>query len=289
MKIYDLIIIGAGPAGLGAGIQAAHMGLAHAVIERKEPQSRLLLARKVENFPLISDDERSGPELCRSLIAQSRKSAVNIIAGSVFPIENNKGVFIIVTEQKSYKAKAVILATGLLPKKLSRKVIPKGFEGKMLFYRWTDIPVRKRKEKVLVIGGGEVAFDQACSLAENGSEVTIAIRGKKDRVYDSLRREARALEISIIYDTRIMRISETKEGIKASLKNAGRMVERQYDHCLAAIGSCKSPSLTMGRNISGLYLAGDAAHPKIKQAALAFGDGIRSTMEAYEYIRNNRK
>jgi len=288
-KIYDLLIIGAGPAGLGAGIQTVHMGLSHAVIERKEPQSRLLLARKVENFPLIGDGGRSGQELYRSLITQAQKKGVNIIAGSVSSIENDKGIFIVVTENKLYEAKAVILANGLLPKKFGREIASQELEGKKLFYRWTDIPMGNRKEKVLVIGGGEVAFDQSCSLAENGSEVTIAIRGKKDRVFDSLRREARTLGVSIYCDTGIVRITETKGGIIASMKVRGKIIERNYDHCLVAIGSRKGSSLISEKSNSGIFLAGDAAHPKIKQAAVAFGDGIKRTIEAYEYIRNNGK
>jgi thioredoxin reductase (NADPH) len=288
-KIYDLLIIGAGPAGLGAGIQAAHLGMEHILLDREEPQSRLLLARKVENFPLIGDGGRSGPELYHSLIAQAKKNGVNIIAGAVSSIENDKGISIIVTEKKSYKTKAVILANGLLPKKLGREITSQGLEGKKLFYRWTDIPMRKRKEKVLVIGGGEVAFDQACSLAENGSEVTIAIRGKKDRVFDSLRREARKLGVSISYDTRVLRIAETKGGIIASMKVSGKIIERNYDYCLVAIGSRKGPSLISEKSNSGIFLAGDAAHLKIKQTAVAFGDGIKRTIEAYEYIRNNGK
>jgi thioredoxin reductase (NADPH) len=289
MKTYDLLIIGAGPAGLGAGIQAAHMGLSHAVIEKKEPQSRLLLARKVENFPLIGDGGRSGQELYRSLIAQSRESGVNIITGSVSSILNDKGIFVIAAEQNPYKAKAVILATGLLPKKLIRSIVPQELEGKKLFYRWTDIPWGKRKGKILVVGGGEAAFDQACSLAENGFEVTIAIRGKNDRAFDSLRREARALGASVQYNVMVRKITEADNGIEVLLKTGEKILERQYDHCLAAIGSCPGASLMSGKTSPGIFWAGDAAHPRQKQAAIAFGDGIGRTMEAYEFIRNNSK
>jgi thioredoxin reductase len=70
---------------------------------------------------------------------------------------------------------------------------------------------------------------------------------------------------------------------------AGRKMSGQYDHYLAAIGSCPGASLMSGKTPKGIYLAGDAAHPRQKQAAIAFGDGIRRSMEAYEYLRNNSK
>ncbi|HAD82996.1 TPA: hypothetical protein DCG35_11155 [Candidatus Edwardsbacteria bacterium] len=291
-KTYDLLIIGAGSAGLGAGIQAAHLGMEHAIIERKEPQSRLLLARRVENFPLAGAGGQSGPELYRSLIAQSRQSGVNRIPGLVSSIEINRRVFIVDAGKKRYQTRAVILATGLMPKKLGRKIAPQELEGKKIFYRWTDIPLGKRKEKVLVIGGGEVAFDQACSLAEKGFEVTMAIRAKTDRVFDSLRGEAVKLGIRVKYETEILKLADGRGGIEATLSVSGQAVHEIFNHCLTAIGSIRNlPDLTPSARQylnAGLFLAGDAAHPKIKQAAIAFGDGIKMTIEAYEYIRKDR-
>ncbi|MDQ7797933.1 MAG: NAD(P)/FAD-dependent oxidoreductase [Candidatus Edwardsbacteria bacterium] len=293
MKIYDLLIIGAGPAGLGAVIQAAHLGLAHLLIEREEPQSRLLLARKVENFPLAGEGGLSGPELYCSLVAQARNSGVNIITGPVSSVKNDKGIFIIAAKHNTYKSKAVILSTGLLPKKLSRIVAPQELEDKKLFYRWTDIPRGRRKGGILVIGGGEVAFDQACSLAEKGFEITLAVRGSNDRVFDSLRREAKESGVSVKYNTFIEKITEDGNGISAFLRNGERKILRRYDYCLAAIGSTRNvPVLSSSARQclnAGIYLAGDLAHPQQKQAAIAFGDGIKKTTMAYNFIRENKE
>lgn len=292
MKKYDILIIGGGPAGMGAVIQAAHLGLAHLLIERKEPQSRLLLARKVENFPRLRTSGRSGKELHRALWAQALKKGAVFKKVAALSIADNRGTFAIETEKGSFTARTVIIAAGLAPKKLDKNIARPPLENKGLFYRWTDIPFSKHKRQVLVVGGGEVAFDQACSLAEKGFEVTMAIRGRNDKAFGSLRREARALGIAISYDTRIMRLSGTDQGMKVSMIKAGRKMSGQYDHCLAAIGSTRNvPVLSSSARQclnAGIYLAGDAAHPKIKQAAIAFGDGIKRTMEAYEYIRKSR-
>jgi thioredoxin reductase (NADPH) len=292
MSIYDIIIIGAGPAGLGAGIQAAHLGLAHLLIEREEPQSRLLLARKVENFPRLGTSGLSGKELHQALWAQALKKGAVFKKVAALSIADNRGTFVIETEKGSFTARTVIIAAGLAPKKLDKNIARPPLENKGLFYRWTDIPFSKHKRQVLVVGGGEVALDQACSLAEKGFEITLAVRGSNNRVFDSLRREAKESGVSVKYNTFIEKITEDVNGISAFLRNGERKILRRYDYCLAAIGSTRNVSVlsSSARQClnAGIYLAGDAAHPKIKQAAIAFGDGIKRTMEAYEYIRKNR-
>jgi len=177
VRIYDILIIGAGPAGLGAGTQAAHLGLKHAVLERPEPASRLLLARKVENFP--GQNNISGPELLKALTRQAKGKGIRLITDTCAGIDFKKDCFCINTAKNIIKAKAVIIAAGLAPKKLNARVASNKLENKYIFYRWTDIPLNFKNKKILVIGGGEVALDQACSMAEKGAKATIAVRSGK--------------------------------------------------------------------------------------------------------------
>ena len=287
MSVFDLLVIGAGPAGLGAAIQAAHAGLSAAVLEMRRPSSRLLLARRVENFP--GQRGLVGPELLGNLRRQARARGVRMIPGRCLRLDYLKRRFGTNASEAIVEAKAVILATGLKPKGLGRNVAPAGLEGKKLFYRWTDIPRIGRKGAVLVIGGGETAFDQACSLAERGFEAAIVVRSGQDRAFDSLRREARGLDISVRYDTRVVGIGEDRGGLAVSMQSAGRVAEGRYDFCLVAIGGTRNvPDLSpvaRRRLGAGIYLAGEAADPRWRQAAIAYGDGIKKAMMACEFLR----
>lgn len=291
MKIYDLLIIGAGPAGLGAGIQAAHMGLKHAVIEKLKPSSRLLLARRVENYP--GQKDTAGKELLKALKLQAENKGVGIMTGACSGIDFKEGSFHVKTEKNILKAKTLIVATGLVPKKLSARVSARRLEGRRVFYRWTDIPPDLKDKRILVVGGGETVFDQACSLAENGAKVIIAVRGEKDKVFDELRREAGKLRVQMRYGTEVVKIVESNNKVGITLKNNGRCLAKDFDYCLAAIGGRRNmPQISPGAGAllnRGLYLAGDLADPQHRQAAVAFGDGIKKTMMAYKFIRENKE
>lgn len=289
MRIYDLIIIGAGPAGLGAGIQAAHMGLKHVVIENTKPSSRLLLARRVENFP--GQKDVPGKELLESLTRQAKSRGVGMVAATCSGIDFKKGCFHIKAGRYNLTARSLIVAAGLIPKKLKSDVSTPGLEGRCVFYRWDDIPLGLKDKRILVAGGGETAFDQACSLAEAGAGVMIAIRGKKDRVFDELRREAKKLRVQIRYETTVVKIAENKNRLDIIIKTNERHLIKSFDYCLVAIGGKRNmPQTSPGAGVllnRGLYLAGDLADPKHRQAAIAFGDGIKKTMMAYNFIREN--
>ncbi len=127
MKIYDLLIIGAGPAGLGAGIQAAHMGLKHAVIEKPKPSSRLLLSRRVENFP--GQKDVPGKELLKDLTRQAKDKGVGMITETCSGIDFQKGYFHIKTIRYNLISRSLIVATGLVPKKLKVGCLGSLFRG----------------------------------------------------------------------------------------------------------------------------------------------------------------
>lgn len=291
MKIFDLIIIGAGPAGLGAGIQAAHMGLKHTIIEKPKPCSRLLLARWVENIP--GQKDVPGKELLKSLARQAKGKGAGMMTETCFGIDFKNGCFQIKTGQYDLISRSLIVATGLIPKKLKAVIATPCLEGRRVFYRWTDIPPDMKNKRILVVGGGETAFDQACSLAEAGAGVTIAVRGKQDRVFVQLRREAKELRVQVRYGTEIVKINENKNQLNITLKAKDRCLDNHFNYCLAAIGSKRImpqiSSLARSMHKRGLYLAGDLANPEHRQAAIAFGDGIKKTMMAYNFIRENKK
>ncbi|MBU1356214.1 MAG: NAD(P)/FAD-dependent oxidoreductase [Candidatus Edwardsbacteria bacterium] len=290
MNNYDLLIIGGGPAGLGAGIQAAHMGLKHAVIEKPKPSSRLLMARRVANFP--GQKDVPGKELLKSLTRQAKGKGVGMMTETCSGIDFKNGCFHIKAGRYNRIARSLIVAMGLIPKKLKSGVSEPCLEGRRVFYRWTDIPPDLKDKRILVVGGGETAFDQACSLAETEARVTVAVRGKQDRVFAELHREAKKLMVQIRCETNVIKIAENINKLDITLKTNERLLKKRFDYCLVAIGSKRNmPEISPGARAllnRGLYMAGDLASLKHRQAAIAFGDGIKKTMTAYNFIRENQ-
>ncbi len=99
-----------------------------------------------------------------------------------------------------------------------------------------------------MVGGGETAFDQACSLTENGAKVIIAVRGEQDRVFDELRREAKTLRIQIRYGTEVVKIVENKNKIEITLKKNDRYLTKYFNYCLAAIGGRRKYAPNIARS-----------------------------------------
>lgn len=290
MGVFDLLVVGAGPAGLGAAIQAAHAGWSVAVLDMRRPLSRLMLAGRVENFP--GQPGLAGPVLLDRMRGQARAKGVTFVAGRCLSLGYAGKLFRAETSGRALEARAAIVATGLEPKKLGAKVSPGRLEGRRVFYRWTDIPLGSGA-RVLVIGGGEAAFDQACSLAERGCRVTMAVRGANDRVFPALRDRAASLGVVARHRVSVVKIEETVPGVMVNAETAGRPARIGFDFCLAAIGGRKSLPETAptarARLNHGLWLAGEAADPRWRQAAIAYGDGIKKAMRAGEYLKTEGK
>lgn len=290
MAMFDLLVIGAGPAGLGAALQAAHVGRSVAALEMKRPVSRLLLAGWVENFP--GQPGLTGPALLDNIRRQARTKGALFISGRCLSLDYAGKLFRAEIFGRALEARAAIVATGLEPKKLAERVSPRRLEGRRVFYRWTDIPLRPGA-RVLVIGGGEAAFDQACSLAGKGCRVALAVRGADDRAFAALRGRAAGLGVAARYRMAVVKIEEAGREVMVNAETAGRTEQSGFDFCLAAIGGRRclpemAPAARARLN-HGLWLAGDAASPRWRQAAVAFGDGIKKAMMACQYLKMEGK
>jgi thioredoxin reductase len=173
----------------------------------------------------------------------------------------------------------VIIAIGVRPKLLAR-LDP----GVALEY-WDDARVR-RGDGVAVIGGGEIAFDQACSLAGRGASVDLLMRGRRPRAHALLVRDAAALGVRIWTQAVIRRIECAGRHCLITLGGGRSLLAR---HLLPAIG-CRAqlPQLSAAaRRLlgKGLFIAGDTRPGSPRQAAAAFGDGVAAAMRAYEHLR----
>lgn len=253
--IYDLIIIGAGPAGLSAAIHAARFGLRFALFEKSHPGGQARSANWITNYPGFPNGI-SGRDLMGLFVKQAEEAGVRFEKCEVKRVSVREDSFILSLSKDAEPlcSKFVILATGLEPVRLPY------IDARYYPYP-NDVP--HEGKDVLVIGGGDSAFDEAISFSKKAAHVTIAIRSDKPRAWSSLVRQA--VEAGI----------EIKAGL-----SEGEISKLKADITVACCG--KRPNLDMLDSVlrdtlhasRGAHLAGDIAHPEIRHIGCAVGDGI---------------
>jgi thioredoxin reductase (NADPH) len=286
MKPCDIIIIGGGPAGVGAALQAVRTGCEILLVEQDMLGGRLNHAHWVSNFPLADPMGCSGRKITTALTKQLRTTNARLLHGRCTTMDHNGTYFIATVYGKKYMSKCVLLATGLAPKRVMVKGAREAFSKNLLHYYWDKIPGSLKGKKVAVIGGGEVALDQACSLAFEGARVTVLVRGNKVKAYPGLIKMAEGLGVKLKYGFAVDRI--TLNGPELSLHDPENRTV-YCDYVVAAIGSAAPKTIVSSqarrRMNKGLYLAGDLVNKNYKQAAIAFGSGVKAAMAAEENMK----
>jgi len=299
--MYDLIIIGGGPAGLTAGIYAVRYGLDTVVLEKNVLPGQIAATDIIENYTGFT--AISGPELMQRFKEHAETVGVKIESAQVSSIISEDGEKLVVTDSGNLGSKAVIIATGANPKKLG---IPgeKEFMGKGVSYCATcDAPFYKGKT-VMVVGGGESALTDALILSNVVKKVYLVHRRDKLRASRILQeRVSRKSNIEIIWDT-VPEEVQGKTGVEnVILRNlkTGDANTMQVDGVFVYIGihpntefiDVKKNSsgfiLTnekLETSIPGIYAAGDCRDTSIWQVVTAVADGAVAAVSAHEYIMN---
>ena len=304
MENWDLIIIGAGAAGLTSGIYGVRSGLKTLIIEEKMAGGTTADAPLIENYPGF--ERISGSELAQKMAAQCRglgavinefEKAISLnLKGEEKSVKTNKGI---------YKAKAVIIASGASYRELG---VPgeKEFRGRGVSYCGVcDGPLFKGK-RVLVVGGGNSAVITALYLAELVSEVKIAHRRNVFRAEEAL---VKALmeksNLEVLWNTELKEIKGEKLVSKAVLfdMKTGEMRELPIDGVFVQVGEAPNShaakeagvevdehgyikiDIRQRTNVPGVYAAGDVTNHPVKQVGTAVGQGITAALEAYGYVR----
>lgn len=302
---YDLIIIGAGPAGLAASIYASRYKVNHLVIG-KEPGGQAVEAHKIENWP--GTISISGFELTQKMREHAEKLGVKIVMDSVSNIFRGENIFDVTAHTAQYKTKNIVLALGMEYKKLQ---IPgeEEFKGKGVSYCPTCDAAFFGGKIVAVAGGGNSAASAAQLLAEYASKVFIIYRGEKlkvDPVY--LENFAKNEKIEIIYNTNIKEIKgENAVGKIVLDKEYNGKGEVEVQGVFIEIGSepgvelAKQLSLDMDEqgfivvgsdqstNVTGIYAAGDATtgSNKMRQILTAAAEGAVAAASVYKKLQTS--
>ncbi len=304
MDDWELIIIGAGPAGLAAGIYGVRSGLKTLVLEERIAGGTTADAPMIENYPGFRSV--SGFELAQKMVAHAKESGVTIHEFErATELDLKTAERTVKSDKAIYKTKAVIITSGCHYRELD---IPgeKEFRGKGVSYcGLCDGPLFKGK-RLLVVGGGNSALITTLYLAGLASEVKIAHRK------DSFRAEAALVQslrekpnIEILWNTEIMQIKGERLVNKAILLDNKANVTRELtiDGIFVQVG--EDPNSRIAReasvavdedgyiivdalqrtNIDGVYAAGDVSNHPVKQVGTAVGQGITAATEAYGYIR----
>lgn len=297
---YDVIIVGAGPAGLTAAIYAARYGLKTTFFETVKP-SQLATVPYIENYPGF---EGSGFELLDKMKNQAIKFGAEHKFENVEKLERGDDGFVVHSESGSYKAKALIIATGGTHRELG---VPgeKEFLGRGVSYCATCDGNFFRGKKVLVIGGGNTAVTDAIYLKEIGCDVTLVHRRDELRADKVLQEELFKREIPVIWNSVVVRIEGDQKVERVVLldrvKNEEFVVDA--DGVFIAVGIKPETDIVaslgvemdqagyikvdrrMATNVPGVFAAGDCCDTPLKQVVTACGDGAIAANSAFEYVR----
>ncbi len=300
----DLIIVGAGPAGLSAGIYAVRHRLKTLVIEQALPGGLIAEAHLVENYPGFSSIK--GMELAESFKAHAEKAGVEIKNfEEVVQIEKNE-IFKVKTGSSEYLVKAVIVATGERHAELN---VPgeAGLKGKGVSYCATcDAPLFKNKRAV-VVGNGRAAVMSALLLADMASEVKLIAKEKKIISEEVLKERLKNSRVEVLLSTEVKEIfgKDVVEGIKVYDRERKQEYNINTDGVFVYAFVWKKPNISFLKNLNinlderghiivnekqetnvkGLFAAGDVTSFPVKQAVVAAAQGCIAALSAYEHIK----
>lgn len=305
--MYDLIIIGAGPAGLGASIYASRYKLKHLVIG-SEIGGQIVKTSRIENW--AGFESISGPELMNKVKIQAEKLGAEIIQDEVGKITKKEDFFDIETKTgKKYQAKALILALGMKPRKLN---VPgeDEFIGKGISYCAICDAMFFRKKDVAVVGGGDSAAKAALHLGEFADKVNVFYpEGKlimEPALQDKIKQE-KNIELYECQGVVEIKGENKVTGIVCKLKDSSR--EIPVSGVFIEIGSVPGVEIAkdlgvevdkdgyiivagdQGTNISGVWAAGDVTtgSNKLRQLITSVSEGSIAASSAYNRLKLNSK
>jgi thioredoxin reductase (NADPH) len=296
--MYDIVIIGAGPAGLTAGIYAARYNL-KALIIGEILGGYATEAFKICNFPTYK--ELTGVEFAQKMGEQVKALGVEVKMETVNSVEKKKSGFLIKADSKEYEARKIILACGTKKRKLGVEG-EEQFEGRGISYCATcDGPLFKNKV-VGVVGGGNSALTSALLLSKHAKKVYIIYRKdnffRADPAWVDLAEKNKKIES--IFNSTIAELSGGKFLEKIKL-NSGK--ELKLEGLFVEIGSipCVDFAKMLGlkldeegyiavdrkqkTSVSGVFAAGDATNPPLKQIITAAAQGAVASQTVFEELQ----
>jgi len=290
MRPDEVVIIGAGPAGITAAIQLKRYGIPFILLEKDRVGGLLWNANLVENYPGFPAGV-SGPKLVGLLEKQMERIEVDVTFDVVLELQANDNIFRVVSSKIEYRPRYVIVASGTRSKPFPLEIPSK---AKRMVFSDVYYLLNEKNKQVLIVGAGDAAFDYALNLTKNRNSVTILNRGGKVQCLGLLWERAMA-EAAIEYrpGTSVSEVGvDEATGSLTVRTEAGESLEADY--LLFAIGRIPqtdflSPSVREQESAlkagGRLYFAGDVQNGLLRQTAISAGDGLRAAMQIYYSLK----
>jgi thioredoxin reductase (NADPH) len=311
MNMYDVIIIGSGPAGYTAGIYTGRSNLKTLILEGKNPGGQLMTTTTIENFPGFESID--GFELMEKMKDQSIKNGCETKQLDAVKIEKHTSYFIIDDhENNHYKCKSIILAMGAYPNKLNFKNSDKYWNKGISSCAVCDgaLPMFK-KQTIVVVGGGDSAMEEALFLSKFASKVIILVRSDKLRASKVMIDKVNSNDkIKIRYNNEVLEANGTNDSedlLESIIIIDNKTGEKKKIHCAGlfyAIGHTPNSALVKDivdlksnkyikkmenstkTNVPGIFAAGDISDDNYRQAITAAGSGCMAAMDCFRYLED---
>ncbi len=304
-NLYDVAIIGGGPAGLTAGLYTSRANLKTLLVERMIMGGQVMTTTKVENYPGFPGGI-DGPDLMMRFQEHCQEFGLKVDYGEVENLVDEGAEKVLTVDGKKVRARAVIITTGAEPRKLD---IPgeKEFTGRGVSYCATCDGAFFRNVPVAIVGGGDTAAEEALFLTRFASKVYLIHRRDKLRATSILQDRLAANEkIEILWNTTVERAEGDPSGLQAAqIRNvqSGEMRSLSLQGLFVAIGVVPKAHflaeilklddegyiLTDAEcrtSLPGVFAAGDVRKKILKQIATAVGDGAVAAIMAEKYLED---
>jgi thioredoxin reductase (NADPH) len=304
-RLYDVVILGSGPAGYTAALYAARANLKPLVLTGYQPGGQLTITTEVENYPGFRDGIM-GPELMDIMREQAARFGAEIVQAAAERVDFSRRPFTIATDSGEYQAKSVIVATGA-----SARLLEIESETRLMGFGVSACATCDgfffRGKRVVVVGGGDTAMEEANFLTRFATEVVVIHR--RDTLRASKIMQERAFKngkIRFIWDSDVIEVlgSEKEKVLGVRLRNVktGALAEHATDGLFIAIGHKPNTEFLHGQlpldprgyvrvepgtartPVAGVFAAGDVADSVYRQAVTAAGTGCMAAIEAERWL-----
>lgn len=308
METRKVVILGSGPAGYTAAIYTARADLKPLLFEGTQPGGQLTITTEVENYPGFAEGIM-GPELMDVMRRQAERFGTDIVMDRAVEVDLSKRPFLVKGDETEVLAETLIIATGASAKRLGLDS-----EAKLMGYGVSACATCDafffRDKKVMVVGGGDTAIEEATHLTKFASEVKIIHRRNELRASKFMQERAyNDAKLSFIWDSVVVEIvGERETGVKAvRYKNvkSGEITEEPFDGVFLGIGHTPNTHIFQGKleldangyivttpgrsltSVAGVFAAGDVHDTLYKQAVTAAGAGCRAALDAEKFLQGH--
>jgi len=303
--VYDMLVIGGGPAGYTAALYAARAGLDVIVLERLSAGGQMVLTSQIDNYPGFADGI-NGVDLALQMQQQAQRFGAVTKSGDVTRLDLNASPKLIETADSAYHAKTVVIATGANPRELG---LPgeKELVGRGVAYCAACDGMFYKGKTVVVAGGGNSAAEDALLLSRIAKKVMLVHRRdtlRADKVYVDPLMKAENIEFVWNSTTEELLHDERLTGVRVKNVHTGEYSDIECDGIFVSIGRVPATKLTEGQldmdksgyiiagettrtSIPGVFAAGDVRTKQLRQVVTAVADGAAAAHSAAEYIAEN--